>query len=105
VSELTLETLKSSAIQFTGDLTRHTVMASVLKKMPSLTQSASLTLDLSKVSKVDTAGLAWLLMMVETALKRNCQLQLDNLPDDLLKLAALSGVTEFLPVSVSNDSK
>lgn len=53
-------------------------------------------ISLANTTQVDTAGLAWLLLLIETAQKVNCQLSFVHLSDDLLKLAQLSAVDDFL---------
>ena len=53
--------------------------------------------NLSQVQKVDTAGLAWILYIVEQAILNTCQLTFTHIPQDLLKLACLSGVDSFIP--------
>lgn len=57
---------------------------------------SKVTLDLAKITSVDTAGLSWLLLLLETAINIDCDLSFINLPDDLLKLANLSAVDTFL---------
>jgi len=87
---------KDSKVTFSGELTLATINSSFEKKSHSLLKSGNLTFDLSNILKVDTACLAWLLAMIEQSVKRNCQLTLVNLPDDLIKLAKLSSVDLFL---------
>jgi phospholipid transport system transporter-binding protein len=50
------------------------------------------------VSQVDTAGLAWILLLIELAASKACHISLINLPEDLLKLATLSAVDTLLPI-------
>jgi phospholipid transport system transporter-binding protein len=99
VASIKLVEVTRDSIQLLGELSRHTVMSFSHQQLKTLLQSAKLQIDLSGLTKVDTAGLAWLLQMVETAAKRGCALQLTHLPPDLVKLAMLSGVTNFLPIS------
>jgi len=86
-----------------GQLTRHTVPLLSNKKSKALFNNAlvkkhTALLDLSKVTKTDTAGLAWLLSMVEKANQLSCELKFTNVSQDLIKLAKLSSVDAFLPV-------
>jgi len=81
-----------------GALTRHTVGQYNTKSITLLLQQKSVNMNFSKVSKVDTAGVAWLLLIVEQASKTACELSFTHLPEDLLNLTKLSGVTEFLPI-------
>jgi|TARA_R110001592_G_scaffold200902_2_gene449874 phospholipid transport system transporter-binding protein len=88
---------KDSRVVFSGELTLLTIDNSFEKKSKALIKSGVLIFDLSNVSKVDTACLAWLLAMLELSNKTDCQLTFDNLPKDLIKLAQLSCVDMFLP--------
>lgn len=88
---------KDSRIVFSGELTLLTINQSFEKKSKSMIKPGPLIVDLSNISKVDTACLAWLLAMMEESSDKNCQLTFDNLPEDLIKLAQLSRVDMFLP--------
>ena len=88
---------KHNAI-ISGVLTRATITRAFDKKYRKLVDDTQVTIDLAKVSKIDTAGLAWILMLVELATRNACQLALINLPEDLLKLAKLSAVDTLLPI-------
>ena len=84
---------------FSGALTRATITRAFDKKYRKLIDSERIVLDLAKVSQVDTAGLAWILLLIELAASKACQISLVNLPDDLIKLAKLSAVDTLLPVA------
>jgi|TARA_B110000881_G_scaffold216104_1_gene231175 phospholipid transport system transporter-binding protein len=94
--------LTENSIIFTGELTRHTVpnipdqLSNSLFKHGAL-NTCSIVLEFKAVTKIDTAGLAWLLLQVEHARAANCQLHFASLPSALIKLAQLSAVDEFLP--------
>ena len=80
-----------------GELTRITMTKSFEKKSKKIFSSAKMIVNLSQVQKVDTAGLAWILYIVEQAILNTCQLTFTHIPQDLLKLACLSGVDSFIP--------
>jgi phospholipid transport system transporter-binding protein len=80
-----------------GELTRITITKSFEKKSKTLFFASKMSVDLSKVKKVDTAGLAWLLCILEQATLNSCQLTFTHIPQELHKLATLSGVDSFLP--------
>jgi phospholipid transport system transporter-binding protein len=82
-----------------GELTRHTVNQLSMKKCSPLFQQQKCELNFSKINRTDTAGLAWLLAIVEQANIKSCQLSFNHLPTDLIKLAKLSAVDTFLPIS------
>lgn len=82
-----------------GELTRHTVMQISKKKIKELIAQQSAIVDLQQVTRIDTAGLAWLFSLLEQANTTNCQLSFSNIPTKLNKLINLSGVKGFLPLS------
>ena len=84
---------------FSGALTRATITRAFDKKYRKLVDNEEIVLDLAKVSQVDTAGLAWILLLIELAAIKTCQISLVNLPNDLIKLAKLSAVDTLLPVA------
>jgi len=85
-------------LKLIGELTRKTVVKSFEKQsIRLLTRDISL-IDLSQVIKSDTAGLAWLLLMLEKANNKAIPIKFVNIPQELAKLAKLSAVDSFLPV-------
>lgn len=87
--------LESNAVFPIGDLTRNSVMTIKKSQYKSLLAS-EFSLDLSKTIKVDTAGLAWLFLVKEQAAKQGGAVKVVNAPEDLVKLAKLSGVATML---------
>ena len=83
---------------FSGALTRATITRAFDKKYRPLVNGKSITFDLEKVNQIDTAGLAWILLLIELAAVKACAITLINLPDDLIKLAKLSAVDTLLPI-------
>ncbi|UUO24046.1 STAS domain-containing protein [Colwellia sp. M166] len=83
---------------FSGALTRATITRAFDKEYRKLVDNGRVVLDLAKVSQIDTAGLAWILLLIELAASKACHIGLVNLPDDLLKLAKLSAVDTLLPI-------
>ncbi len=85
-----------------GELTRHQIISLTQKNYASLINNSSAILDLSKVTKVDTAGLAWLFYVLEQANRSACKLTFTHLPEKLNKLIELSCVEGFLPTMVND---
>ncbi len=83
-----------------GELTRHTVMQITKKSIKQLTSQQYPIVNLTQVTRIDTAGLAWIFFLLEQANSASCQLTFSNVPTKLNKLISLSGVDGFLPVSV-----
>ena len=64
-----------------------------------LTGPGPLDVDLQGVREANSAALALLLEWLEMARQRKLVLRFHNLPDSLVRLAALSNVTGLLPVA------
>lgn len=81
-----------------GELTRDAVVSLPVSNIfPNNLTNRQVVIDLNKVDNVDTAGLAWLFLLLEDAQALPCELSYHNVSDDLLKLAKLSGVEKLLP--------
>ena len=83
----------------TGALTRQTIPSVANKQFKKLFIAEHATINFSSVDKVDTAGLAWVCALLEHANNHHCQLSFIHIPEQLAKLAKLSGVDNFLPIS------
>ena len=81
--------------ELSGELTRKTVMTISKKLIRQLLSKQTSILDLQQITRIDTAGLAWLFHLLEQASIENCQLSFSNVPDKLNKLISLSGVDGF----------
>jgi len=90
--------ITATAIEFSGELTRHSITQITNKSIKALFSPPSVTLDLAEITRVDTAGLAWLFYLLEQANIDDCRLSFSNIPTKLEKLIGLSGVEGFLPV-------
>lgn len=101
MSELTPKivlNITAELVELSGELTRHTIMKITKKSIQQLFLPSSTILDLTNITRIDTAGLAWLFYLLEQASLANCQLSFANIPTKLDKLISLSGVEGFLPV-------
>ncbi|WP_421133664.1 STAS domain-containing protein [Alteromonas sp. A079] len=58
----------------------------------------TLIIDLSDMSRIDSAGLAWLINAIRDGKQLGIQVTLRNIPDKLSKLAKISDVETLLPV-------
>ena len=79
-----------------GRLTIATVPALFETGLQHLT-SEDLLVDFSQVEAVDSAAVSMLLGWLRAAQRSQRTLRVTGLPEDLLSLADLYGVTEFLP--------
>lgn len=80
-----------------GELSLDTVPTLTNQQVKSFLSGATAFLDLGQLTKVDTAGLAWLFLLVEKSKKYHCELTLKHASSDLMKLARLSNVEMLLP--------
>ena len=90
-------TQQGEQLLLTGELTRKTVNSTFEKKAAVLISKEIASLNLAAVSRVDMAGLAWLLLILEQAKKQRQDIHFINIPQELFKLAKLSAVDTFLP--------
>lgn len=88
-------------LTLTGELTRHSLTSKNYQELNNILKIKKLVIDLAAVSKTDTAGLAWLLFLVEQAKKHNSELFFINVNDDLIKLAKLSSADSLLPIKIN----
>jgi len=89
--------LNHGTLAITGELTRHSVAYIKSKEYALWFEHGAINVDLSQVSKADTAGLAWLFYLLEQASNNACLLSFSNIPEKLTKLINLSGVDGLLP--------
>jgi phospholipid transport system transporter-binding protein len=73
----------------------------ILLNSESLSMSDGFVVDFSDVTKVDTAALSLMMEWQRRAIASSFKVSFANLPINLSHLAALYGVTEFVPLSAS----
>lgn len=102
MTPVSIESNNNGRFTFSGELNRNTVSncwpdaGKVLHLAKKNNQQA--TLDLAKISHIDTAGLAWLVNLIAEQKQLEQPLSLVNCPDSLLKLAKISDVDGLLPL-------
>ncbi|WP_448212843.1 STAS domain-containing protein [Colwellia sp. MEBiC06753] len=95
MSALSIQITDNNA-SLVGDLNSTSISALKKQAHKALLTSDAMSISLDQVKDVDTAGLAWLLYLIEQANLCKCRLTFADLPEDLLNLAKLSAVDEFL---------
>ena len=75
-----------------GELNRQTVPSIGKKHITPMFTFKQFSLDFAQVTHCDTAGLAWVLLVIEKAKAQQCEINFINLPQDMVKLAQLSAV-------------
>ncbi len=73
----------------------------VLKESNALTMIDEVQINLSAVSNVDTAALSLMMEWQRRAISSGSRIHFTHLPESLVSLAALYGVTDFIPLSTS----
>lgn len=86
----------ASTINVVGELTRHTIDNKNQNSIEPYLTGSDIIIDLSSVNKIDTAGLAWLLLVIEQSYVKRVKLHFTHLSDELVKLAKLSGVESLI---------
>jgi len=99
VIQPSIERLETNEFALRGELNMQTV--------PALAQSAhqllaeaegDIHLDLSGVTRADSAGLALLIDLARFARKRQCTVRFGHLPEQLGQIMRLSELHEILPI-------
>jgi phospholipid transport system transporter-binding protein len=93
MTELSIESSQTGVI-LSGDLVTEWVSEALFDRVFCKTET--IDLDLSKVERIDTAGLAWLILLFKEAKQRKIHLNIQQAPDALIKLATLSNVESLL---------
>lgn len=86
-----------------GDLTFATIDKQTLKSFSFLNTSKEITIDLSRVSSTDSAGLALMIEWIRYSRQNRTQLSFKNIPEQLLNLAKLSGFDQTSHFAVQTD--
>lgn len=88
---------QQQTVLFSGKLDRETLMMySPFTLLNTL--SGKVIFDFSALVNVDSAGLAWLIQQLARARTMNLQIEIKNVPAQLLSLAKVSAVTTILPI-------
>ncbi len=96
MNNLRIQEQKPGRFVIDGNLTFSTINKNSVKSL-SLPKSAQhVIFDLKGVTTTDSAGLALIIEWIKFARDRNIQLLFDNIPDQLLSIARLSGVEEMI---------
>jgi len=93
-----IETLGPGHYQLIGDLTFDTVTALCKQKKIFFRQQGDVLVDLSLVTKADSAGLACLLELIRQARSRNVEMKFDNIQKQLRSLVRVSGLEKLVAI-------
>ena len=79
-----------------GDLTFSSINTNAVNSIAFQEAADKVILDLSQVTKTDSAGLALLVEWKKSARNHRLQIQLKNPPEQILMLAKLNGIENML---------
>jgi phospholipid transport system transporter-binding protein len=103
VSQLNIIKESVGHIVIDGDLTFATIDKKSLKSFSFLNTSKEITIDLSRVSSTDSAGLALMIEWIKYSRQHRTQISFKNIPEQLLNLAKLSGFDQTSHFSAQTD--
>jgi len=89
----------NNTVSLVGDVDRFNLVDNKLFTFQSMT--SDVTIDLSKVASLDTAGVAYLLKLVAHYQNDKLNVELTNPPAQLIALAQISNVLGLLPLKNS----
>ena len=91
--------VKEGTVFINGELSRYSLALINNNNYSSYLKADEIVVDLSQVTKIDTAGLAWLFCLLEQANAISCHMTFSHVPMKLHKLISLSGVDGLLPMA------
>jgi len=97
-----LEKLDAHQFVLSGELTMQTV-PTVARDSQALIDKmhGDVKINLAKVKRADSAGLALLIDWLRQAQSKNIKLEFEHLPEQLMQIAKLSELHELLPIHKS----
>ncbi|BBN80309.1 hypothetical protein PA25_02940 [Pseudoalteromonas sp. A25] len=94
-SKVQFKQLENDLVQVSGELTRNSLNDERLLNQQIENVQSVRYFDLSEVSRVDTAGLAWLIHSLGKLQQQGKRLELKNIPTQLHNLMALGQVSNL----------
>lgn len=95
-----LEKINDQEYVLSGELTMQNV-AKISQDTAALlnTMSGEVSIDLSKIDRADSAGLALLIDWLRIARRRNFSLHFEQLPEQLMQIASVCELDSVLPIN------
>jgi len=103
VSQLNIIKENNGHFVIDGDLTFATIDKQTLKSFSFLKAAKEITINLSRVSNTDSAGLALMIEWIKYSRQNRTQLSFKNIPEQLLNLAKLSGFDQTSHFAIQTD--
>ncbi|MDC9724318.1 MAG: STAS domain-containing protein [Gammaproteobacteria bacterium] len=89
---------QSNVVSLSGELSFSTVKQVLEESTTLFSPIIDLDIDLSKVNRSDSAGLALLVHWMRVAKQENKKIVFHNIPSQMLAIADASGLNELLPI-------
>ena len=93
MTKLAISQIDDQQVRASGELSRNSIGDEQLLNKQLQTKHKTIYFDLSGVSRVDTAGLAWLIHSFAELKQQGIRLELQNPPEQLQNLMQLGQVT------------
>ncbi|HED12067.1 MAG TPA: anti-sigma factor antagonist [Gammaproteobacteria bacterium] len=99
MNQPSLEKINAQHYALSGELNMHNVSQVSQDTMPLITaMSGEVTVNLSKVVRADSAGLALLIDWLRIARRRGFTLHFEQLPEQLMQIARVCELHSVLPI-------
>jgi phospholipid transport system transporter-binding protein len=90
-------------VTFDGDLTMYSIhkdwwLSEGKHTLSALNKQSPITFNLERLTRIDSAGLAWLINIVRDSQAKGFKVFFTHIPDDLANLAKISDASALLPV-------
>ena len=95
MSKVEITQLEDNQFRVSGELTRNSIGRERLLNAKPDSSHKTWYFDLSGLSRVDTAGLAWLIHSLGLLQRQGKRLELKNIPEQLKKLMELGQVSNL----------
>jgi len=100
MSQPVLEKINDQQYALSGELTMQNVSQVSEDTKPLMTaMSGEVTINLSKIARADSAGLALLIDWLRIARQREVTLRFEQLPEQLLQIARVCELHSVLPIN------
>ena len=100
MSQPVLEKINDQQYALSGELTMQNVSQVSRDTKPLMAaMSGEVTINLSRIARADSAGLALLIDWLRIARQQNVTLRFEQLPDQLLQIARVCELHSVLPIN------
>jgi phospholipid transport system transporter-binding protein len=100
----TFEQVKGNSFQISGVLDRNSVPTLWSKRESLCCGEGLTTVDLSGLTRTDSAGVAFLFELFACHSRQGRQLNFTNAPDQLMRLVVVSDLEDILPISAASSN-